>query len=802
MARSRQEHGGRRRLVAGAALVALGALVLLVTGNVFLTSGAPSAREARSISTSLIAGLAVVAYGVVLVVEARRDASGAVTPETPRAAGGPPAPMATGKGDAASPAPSGADSVAEPASVAPVAVAPSPVASLLTRSDDLVPTLRDLVAHAGSERGYGDLPALLEGMGAASWEVAFRVRASRLRRNGRWWLTYDEEGASERERERILALEAALNVSDDLAAGPWRGDEPLSERVGHVLARVVDLPLSVEGRRPPADASSAFDRFGDERGEWRCRARFSCLCENAAAPFRITLAFQANLEAGLLVADVAVPSPGCLAVGLVPAEGRGTAARDYALRIALLVGRAAFMSSPLVGRAVVNCLPLSGDKPLLSLDLTPDALTRLRPIAREDDALCRALSAGDPAVRAIVAPDGWLRPVGPFLSRRDELACPAGRFRLVELDGSPCKEALVASCGARRVRDLGIMEKAGRAAAWARLSTELGGSTQEAVSLLVATRDAADDVTVAEACERVIKALVEGESDVSDSDALEQAFVNGGTLASCASHLRAAINGNASPTELERALEGARAVLDPISQTGIYLDDCDAVFRYFNSTAERVLYNLSGDAGTREVRLVPDEYYTVLTGVMQVLTMLGRPEEALAWGDELMRVAPVTPDALLSVVRGLEETSRPFEAIDLLRKAIGLAPTARDLAICLYRLAYMEWRVGRSPLAAACYQQAIALQTDMAEQARRELEDLLASEPSLSPLREGDAERVLVAEGLLTVSSAERERALLEAAASCADAGLFPVARALCGSAVEFNRDDALAGVYRSLQRP
>lgn len=786
MARGRQgRDGGRRRLAAGAALVALGAVVLLVTANVLVIEGIDGPRDARSVSTSLIAGLAVLAYGIILVVEG---------------VGGP----RDARPDVAT--------TPHPGPVPPVTardLGRTSLDGLLTRSDDLVPTLRDLVAHGRDEHDYGDLPALLGGVGIASWETLPRVQAGRLRRNGRWWLTCDEDAVSEDERERLLALEAALNVTEDLAEGPWRRDDPLAGRVARVFSRVADLPLALEGRGQATGAGVtgagaadvAIESLGDERGEWRCRARFSCLCENAAAPFRITLAFQANLRAGLLCADVIVPRPRCLGVALVPEGGLGQAARDYALRAGLLVGRAALASSPQVTRAVINCLPAPDEAAVLSLDLSRDAIARLRSLARGEDPLGRALAGGDPAVRARVSPDGWLLPVEPLVARGDELVGPASRFRPVELDGRPCGEALARTCGAQRVRDLGIMEKMGRLEAWEGLAGRLGESTQGAVSLLVATRDATDDVTVAEACDRVVKALVEGTADVSDTEALGRLFVDGGRLALVAARLRAVIGGDASPSELERALAEADGALSPIAQTGIYLDDGDSVFRYFNSAPERVLYNLSGDAGARRVRLVPDEYYAVLTGVMQVLTMLGRAEEALARGEELLRVAPVTPDATLSVVRCLEESSRPFEAIDLLRRAIGLAPTARDLAVCLYRLAYMEWRVGRGQLAVACYQQAIALRTDVTAQAQRELEELLATDESLSALSEDEAARVLEAAGIPRPPVGERERALLEAAAATADAGLFPIARALCGAAVEFDRDDALVDVYRSLMR-
>ena len=662
------------------------------------------------------------------------------------------------------------------------------VEALVQRSDDVAATLRDLVSHGQSSADYGMLPALLARSGLMEWEGAPRFSANRLRRNRRWWMSCDVDELTEDGYDRLIALEGALNLAADLAEGACPDAPDDQGRIEALFRDLASLsPLPAPKDRPfPA---------GEKDGEWATRLALSEWLENLPAPFRVVSAFQLNLDEGLACVDVAVPSPSCLALVAPDDEARQAAeARRYAWRLALLVARGAFAASSRIQRVGVNCVSHGAHETLLSLLVGRGEL---------DGLLAGAAAADAEPVPARnchldVAGDGRMLPVDALLARSDGRLNPACRWDAVELDASDAPRAVREACGAARVSDLGINENARRVSVWNRLVSTLGSTTSDAVARLMSARDATEDPTVREACSRTCQALVDGTVDASDHQALALVFALGSPLDQTQRQALDLAGEDAGPADLERAPGLLDAVLVPLAQAGAYADDPTRVCRYFNSAAERVRFNRTVADG-RDVVLVPDAYYAAHSLAARVLTQLGRAEEAQVHADELARIAPITPDAALSRVRVLEAQERIFECVDVLVDALGYAATAREMSICLYRLAYMEWRLGRNRLAVACYERSMRLHGEIAGQAREELDELLDSEPGLSRLGPEECARELSAAGIPLGDADGARHAMEEAAAACVDARLMGISRAYLAVALEVDRDDALLGVYRSL---
>ena len=756
----------------GVLAIVLGAVCLFGAVSLLLAEGDASWRDQRTISRGIVLGVALIALGLFSLVSRRSEKAPA--PSARAADGRPPAPTES--------SPKRAPERETQAS--------ANLEGMLLHSEDVVATLRDLVLHGQDQPGMTDVRALLSRSGLMEWSDAPNVRANRLRRNGRWWLSAPGTELDDSALERLIAVEAALNVGEDVSRG--RGE--LDHRVRDAL-KIVDL-------RPKEAEKGPLVRYllegAQPCGEWAYRMGLADAVENLPAPLRVEFDFQANVRAGAAVVDVCIPGPACFSFASASAEARRGLARDYALWLTLALANLALRPGEGVARVVVNGHARNWDDVLLSLDLTAESLRGLMDAARSMD---RELPH-DPALRMSLGGDGRLEAVEPFLRADDELVCPPRRFREVELDATASPQPLARACGARRICDLGIMEKAGRAAAWNAAVSELGETTQEAVARFMELRSSSADLSVIEACDRVCRALVDGSADISNKRELAALFVDGGQLAAATRSAGSTLDEEPTPERLEAMVTQLEGVLSPIAETGLYLDDEDAVYRYFNSVAERVTYNLTVDDAGREVCLVPDEYYSAHSILARALTMLGRHGEALAHADELMRIAPVTPDAALCKVRCLEEQSRIFEATDLLRQAIGYSSTVRDMAICFYRLAYMEWKLGRNDLAVACYQRSIELHPEVAQNARSEMNDLIETNEGLRPFSVDEVIPALEKGGLPAGRLDDMRARTRDALVACADAEVFGIARQLASAMIELNRDDALIDVRRSLMRP
>ena len=141
-----------------------------------------------------------------------------------------------------------------------------------------------------------------------------------------------------------------------------------------------------------------------------------------------------------------------------------------------------------------------------------------------------------------------------------------------------------------------------------------------------------------------------------------------------------------------------------------------------------------------------------------------------------------------------------YDAAGLLMETISRCSTMRDLAVCLYRLAYMEWKLGRNDLSAACYERAIQLKTNITQQAEDELVDLLASDESLKRLSPQETVDILKAAHIPVGDPDEMRMRVARAAIAATDANLHSIAAPLTGTLIDMGRDDVLVDVYHSLK--
>ena len=666
---------------------------------------------------------------------------------------------------------------------------------LVLRSTDVIATLKDVAGH--DRASHSLLSDMLGRVGITSWDDAPKMDAAKLRRNNRFWLNanigdLDADGVN-----KILAAEAALNIEQDVIDLMLAPNE---QGIAAVLARTADLDVeyseaigqvNIETFTSPTD------------GEWNCRLRIADFLENAPAAFRITYDMQVNLREGLAEIAVDVPRPQSLAVLTADPARQVVAARAYALRVALLAARGAFKASKRIKRVTVHCNEpdIQGEPAtLMRITATPETFKGLLAASRNPSIDINGFPR-DEDIQASFDSVGWFAPICTWEGfTTPELDLP-GRFDPVEAMDAQCPDFLAAATGARTYRDLGINESGVRTAAWRKVRDTLGDSTGSAVSALVALRNTARDLTVVEAADRTSKALVDGSIDVIDREGMAELFINGSSLDRATKRAQKSLQDDLNPDQAAEVLAQLEEALAPITETGMYLDDSDCVYRYFNSVGERYAYNRAFADDPRTVKLVPDSYYMAHSIAARLCSSLDKVDVSLAHADELIRMAPMTTDAALVKVRILEDATRVYEAADLLKEYIEKSSTLRDMAVCLYRLAYMEWKLGRSDLAVACYQRSIRLFPPNAAQAEEELDDLLRGDDTLKRI-ESDEEvcKVLANADIPRGSTGNLLAKSLTAAIACVDANVFSVARPMLGITIDANRDDALTDVHRSLK--
>lgn len=664
-------------------------------------------------------------------------------------------------------------------------LSPETLKLMMVRSGDALSTLRELATHDPESA----LSCALRATGILELDDDARFGCAHLQRSGRFWFQTDLSSASTERYDVLTSAEAVLNTYQDALSAPSASSDPFI-RMREVYARI---PRAVYEAESKMTLTNERERM---RGEWGTRLRFAEFCEHIALPFRVSYGFDLNLRDSAFDIVANVPRPRCFSYLAADGEGCARAARAYALDVAQSLAQGAFDAHEQVAHVQVRCHEQGSDEIVLSLAIDRSDLPNGRVGASLGLDLQELLAGG--YAQATVGQDGWFVPLEGSADRLNGLMDRPDRWTAPELCEGTLPEALATDCGARVFADLAINEGAGRAEAWGKFEDCLDGTLAGAVRQLMALRDASRDLSVAEAANRLADALVNDVVDVGDIDAMQELFINGSSLDQACALARAALADDDFDTK-ETALARLEAELAPLMETGLYFDDELNVYRYFNSIPERIAYNLEAEDATRAVRLVPDAYYVAHSLALRLHDTFGNIDLAFEHAAELCRIAPCTPDATLAKVRLLEDDAQVIEASEQLCALIESAPTPHAMALAFYRLAYMEWKLGRSDLSIACYVRAMDISPSMNQQAEPELEDLLNSEPTLKRLKPEQAKAALTEAGIPLGNDGAVFERIAHAAQTTTDAEIFSVARQLASFYADARRDDVAYAVYRSL---
>lgn len=241
------------------------------------------------------------------------------------------------------------------------------------------------------------------------------------------------------------------------------------------------------------------------------------------------------------------------------------------------------------------------------------------------------------------------------------------------------------------------------------------------------------------------------------------------------------------------AAQGIQVEQDAIAHMDAVFAAEGQVPRYFNSYAERVVYNrLFATPGERTL-LIPDNLFYAHLEIADLLAQLKEDQAALKHLNAMVAYAPAYPLSHLKLAVMLANREDWDSARAATLNALRVALDRDDASFAYYRLAYASWMRDEFDVAAAAYLMSEHISPDRIPALKTELAELQArarSQCVVLPEDHRQARRVLAEHGLPVWPHTEVASIVRQAARICVDGGLFVPARTLSMAAARMNDDD------------
>ncbi len=395
----------------------------------------------------------------------------------------------------------------------------------------------------------------------------------------------------------------------------------------------------------------------------------------------------------------------------------------------------------------------------------------------------------------------------PFLERPDIAAL----LDRPEAASGSIPPALRSRLGADRIEDLRITASSARRRDAERLADALVGSESDtdAVRRVRAFQEQTNDPYALRACARVMTALLEGNLDLGDQNAVVNRYLGSDVCMRALS-----VSRNLRHDDPRAAAEVLTQAIAAAESQRAFSDTPEVACRVFDGYASRLLYNLDR-AGTlplgpdgafiaaadrgRTVELVPDALYLCALEAERLMEgSFADTEEAIGYGKRAVQLAPTAAMGYRQLARSYMLVGDAESSIAELDRALRVATQVADVAVSYYQLAYVLGQERHLQAAVACYAKAIGMAPFIRRQAVLELHELLAREGA-EMVPPDEVDHVLRAEGIVIAPTDAVLDALLEGSKAATDAGLFSCAYSLLGTYLRHRPDAALVDVLRSL---
>ena len=376
--------------------------------------------------------------------------------------------------------------------------------------------------------------------------------------------------------------------------------------------------------------------------------------------------------------------------------------------------------------------------------------------------------------------NGGLQPVDAQFDLRDSRFSPVGSQEEPELAEVEFSKPVGRILGARDVTGLSIQRAdllQRGVAEFHRLAADASMPTVAKAQQAMALIERIGDPELTELAPQVTSALIDG-TDTPDFEFRVSSDLDAERLKS----RDLLFSGRA-----EQAIQTAEAALGQVESLFAAVD---GVPRYFNSYAERVVYNrLFATPGERTV-LIPDNVFYTHMELADILSQLKGVEAALPHLNAMVGYAPAYPLAHMKLAVQLARNEDWDSARAACLNALRVALDRDDAAFAYYRFAYAEWMRDQFDVAAAAYVMSEHIAPGKIGALEAELGELVARAHSQCiPVPESveAAAKVLADHDLPVWPHTEVASIVRKAARVCVDQGMFVPARTLSVAAARMN---------------
>ncbi len=229
------------------------------------------------------------------------------------------------------------------------------------------------------------------------------------------------------------------------------------------------------------------------------------------------------------------------------------------------------------------------------------------------------------------------------------------------------------------------------------------------------------------------------------------------------------------------------------ADTFFSLSSHETVPRYFNSYAERVVYNRLFATHDERTVLIPDNLFYAHLELADILMQIGQTKEAIEHLNTCVAYAPAYPMAHMRLAVALGQQEDWDSAQAATQNALRVSLDRQDAAFAYYRYAFAAWMKDEFALATACYIMSASTNPQRADMIRTEYEDLVQRAKSQGvsiPTTKSEAAQELQRNGVPVWPHTEVASIVRDAARVCVDEKLFVPARTLAVAAARFNESD------------